>query len=314
MLAYIYQRIIQLAIVLLLLSFITFGLMKIAPGDPVQIMLQTDEIVISEEEQEKLRSELKFDQSIMMQYTTWVVNVAHFKLGHSYISKKPVVSEINNRIWPTLQLTIGGLIVMMTIAMILGTLAAVYQNKWVDHLSRLLAFAGAAVPTFWLGLILIYVFSFKLSLLPALGNGSLKHLILPSLTLGLGMAAVYARLLRAGLLESFSQEYIRAARARGVSEWKVITNHALRAALLPVVTMFGMSFGSLLGGAVVVEMIFSYPGLGSMVVDAIFKRDYPLIQGYILFTGVVVVLVNLTVDLCYRLLDPRIRFGKGKPQ
>ncbi len=286
--------------------------MKIAPGDPIRTMLQTDEIAVSQQEQEELRKQLQFDQPLFMQYSTWLMNVVRLDLGHSYISNKPVVTEISTKVIPTLQLTVGGLVVMMCIAILLGTLSAVNENKWIDHVSRILAFVGASVPTFWLGLLLIYLFSFKLSLLPALGTGSMKHLVLPCLTLGLGMAAVYARLLRSGLLESFSQEYIRAARARGLSEWTIVTKHALRSALLPVVTMFGMSFGSLLGGSVVVEMIFSYPGLGKMVVDAVFKRDYPVIQGYILFTGVAVVMVNLIVDLSYRLLDPQIRIGNGE--
>ncbi|TWI54105.1 nickel ABC transporter permease [Halalkalibacter nanhaiisediminis] len=304
------SRVLQLIMVLFLLSIMTFGLMKLAPGDPVRTILKTDEVSVSLEELEALRKELQFDQPIFIQYTSWLSNVVRLDLGESYVSQQPVVKEIASRIVPTLYLTVGGLMVMTIVATALGTLSAVFKNSWIDHFSRLFAYIGASVPTFWLGLILIYLFSFKLSILPAMGEGSIKHLILPSLTLGLGMAAVYARLLRAGLLESFSQEYIRAARSRGLSEWQIVKGHALRSALLPVMTMFGMSFGYLLGGSVVVEMIFSYPGLGKMVVDAVFKRDYTLIQGYILFTGVVVVFINLLVDLSYRFLDPRIRFEK----
>lgn len=304
----------QMVLVLFMLSIITFGLMKIAPGDPIWTILQIDEVTVTLEEKEKLRSELMFDQPIYVQYGNWLVKVIQLDLGKSFISQQPVAKEIASRVMPTLYLTMGGLLVMMVFALILGILAAIYQNRWIDHISRLLAFAGASVPTFWLGLILIYLFSVKFSILPALEYGSIKNLILPSFTLGLGLAAVYARLLRAGLLESYSQEYIRAARARGLSEWRILRVHALRSALLPVITMFGMSFGSLLGGSVVVEMLFSYPGLGRLVVDAVFKRDYPLIQGYVLFTGVIVVFVNLFVDLSYRLLDPRIRYGKGDHQ
>lgn len=200
---------------------------------------------------------------------------------------------------------------MMLIAAPLGILAARYPGRWPDHLSRLLALIGASIPSFWMGLLLIYVFSYKLQWLPTMGRGGFLHVILPSVTLGFAMAAVYARLLRAGLLESLSQEYIRAARARGIAEWRIMINHALRAALLPVVTVFGMSIGSLLAGTVVVEMLFSWPGLGSMAVEAIYQRDYPVLQGYVLLTGLFVVVVNLFVDIVYGLLDPRIRCGKG---
>ena len=302
----------QMVLVLLMLSVITFTLMKLAPGDPIWSILKIDEVTVTIEEKEALRKELLFDQPIHIQYMNWLSNLLRLDLGNSFISQQPVTKEVASRILPTLYLTIGGLIVMMSIALVLGILAAVYQNRWIDHVSRLLAFLGASVPTFWLGFILIYVFSVRLALLPAIEYGSIKNLILPSFTLGLGLAAVYARLLRAGLLESYSQEYIRAARARGLGEWRILRVHALRSALLPVITMFGMSFGSLLGGSVVVEVIFAYPGLGKLAVDAIFKRDYPIIQGYILFTGVVVVFINLLVDLSYRFLDPRIRYGKGE--
>lgn len=296
--------------VLFLLSICTFGLMKWAPGDPVRTILNVDEVDVTLEEQETLRKELKFDQPILLQYTFWLSHVVKLDLGKSYVSQQPVVKEIASRMIPTLLLTVGGLTVMMIVATFLGTFAAVFKNSWIDYISRLLAYIGASIPTFWLGLIFIYLFSYKLAVLPTLGDGSIKHLILPSLTLGLGMAAVYARLLRAGLLDSFSQEYIRAARARGLNEWQIVKGHALRSALLPVITMFGMSFGYLLGGSVVVEMIFSYPGLGKMIIEAVSSRDYPLIQGYILFTGIVVVIVNLVVDLSYRFLDPRIRIEK----
>ncbi|WP_396126144.1 nickel ABC transporter permease [Anaerobacillus sp. CMMVII] len=311
MIQIIFARLGQMVFVIFMLTIITFSLMKLAPGDPIWTMLQVDEVIITFEEKESLREELLFDQPILIQYGNWLKNIVRLDLGKSFVSQQPVTKEIGSRIMPTLFLTMGGLAVMMGIALLLGSLAAIYQNRWIDHLSRLLAFAGASVPTFWLGLIMIYLFSVKFAILPALEHGGIKSLILPSFTLGLGLAAVYARLLRAGLLESYSQEYIRAARARGIGEWQILRVHALRSALVPVITMFGMSFGSLLGGSVVVEVLFSYPGLGKLVVDAVFKRDYPLIQGYVLFTGVVVVFVNLIVDLSYRFLDPRIRYGKG---
>lgn len=203
---------------------------------------------------------------------------------------------------------------MVVIAFPFGILAAKYPKRWPDHLSRILALIGAGIPSFWMGLLLIYMVSYKLQWLPAMGQRGVESMILPSVTLGFPMAAVYARLLRAGLLESLSQEYIRAARARGISERSIFLRHAMRAALLPVLTVFGMSVGSLLAGSVVIETIFAWPGLGSMVVEAIFQRDYPVVQGYVIFTGIFVVLVHLVVDLTYGLLDPRIRMRKGGVQ
>lgn len=304
-------RLVQLVFVLFLLSLLTFTLMKLAPGDPVLHLLGADELAVTQEEEAALRKELGFDLPILVQYGQWMMGLLQLDLGTSYIKGKPVWDELMDRLPTTVELTAGGILVMIMISVPLGLLAAKYPDRWPDHLSRFLALVGASVPSFWMGLLLIYAFSFKLQWLPSMGKGSLQHMILPSVTLGFAMAAVYARLLRAGLIESLSQEYIRAARARGIAEWRILTKHALRAALLPVVTVFGISIGSLLAGTVVIETLFSLPGLGSMGVQAIFQRDYPIIQGYVLLTGVFVVVVNLLVDLSYGWLDPRIRYGKG---
>jgi nickel ABC transporter permease subunit NikB len=306
----IFSRILQLLFVLLSLSIGTFVLMKLAPGDPVLHILSADEFAVTEADEEALRKELGLDQPIIVQYFRWLSQVLRLDLGTSYLTGQPVMDELIRRLPTTISLTLGGLTVMVLISVPMGMLAAMNHNRLFDHISRLVALFGASVPSFWLGLILIYLFSFQFGLLPSMGNGSLLHLILPSLTLGLGLSAVYARLLRAGLLESLSQEYVRAARARGLGEWRILTRHALKAALLPVITVFGMSIGHLLGGSVIVETLFSWPGMGKMVIDAIFQRDYPVIQGYVITTGVVVVLLNLIVDLSYRTLNPQIRLGK----
>ncbi|RXT03815.1 nickel ABC transporter permease [Ammoniphilus sp. CFH 90114] len=301
----------QLVLVLFLLSLMTFILMKMAPGDPVLIILGSDEMTVTQADEAALREELGFHLPILVQYAQWMTNLLQLDLGTSYIKGKPVLDELMDRLPTTIELTVGGLIVMILISLPLGFLAAKYPGRWPDHVSRFLALIGASIPSFWLGLLLIYLFAFKLQWLPTMGKGSIYHMILPSLTLGFAMAAVYARLLRAGLLDSLSQEYIRAARARGIAEWRVMLKHAFRAALIPVVTVFGISIGSLLAGTVVIETLFSLPGLGSMGVQAIFQRDYPIIQGYVLLIGVFVVFVNLLVDLSYGWLDPRIRQGKG---
>ncbi|MCC5468028.1 nickel ABC transporter permease [Pelosinus baikalensis] len=306
------SRLLQLIFVLLLLSLFTFSLMKIAPGDPVLLLLEIDQMASTQADEEALRKELGFDQPLLAQYGQWMWKLMHFDLGNSYVKGKPVLNEMLVRLPVTIQLTVGGLIVMVLIAVPLGFFSAKYVGSWPDHLSRILALIGASIPSFWMGLLLIYAFALKLQWLPTMGKGGFWNMILPSISLGFSMAAVYARLLRAGLLESLSQEYIRAARARGLGEWRILLKHALRSALLPIVTVFGMGIGSLLAGSVVTEVLFSWPGLGSMVVDAIFQRDYPIIQGYVLLTGIFVVVVNLLVDFAYGLLDPRIRFGKGE--
>lgn len=309
MLILVRNRLVQLVLVLFLLSLLTFILMKLTPGDPILNMLDADEMLVTRADVEDLRLELGFEQPVLIQYGQWMSKLLRLDLGDSYIKGKPVWAEIKASLPVTLQLTAGALGVMMAIAAPLGLLAAGYPGRWPDHLSRILALIGTSIPGFWLGLLLIYAFAYKLQWLPSMGTGNIRNMILPSVSLGFSMAATYARLLRAGLLESLSQEYIRAARARGIAEWRILSRHALRAALLPVVTVFGMSLGNLLAGSVVTEVLFSLPGLGSMVMEAIFSRDYPIIQGFVLLTGFFVVVVNLMVDLVYGLLDPRIRYS-----
>jgi ABC-type dipeptide/oligopeptide/nickel transport system permease component len=305
------RRLIQLIFVLLILSLFTFTLMKLAPGDPVLTILNADEMVVTEEDQAKLRNELGFDQPLFVQYGKWMLNLVKLDLGKSYMTGKPVWDELMERLPITLELTIFAILIMGSITVPLGVLAARNVNKWPDQTSRILALIGASIPSFWLGLILIYVFAFKLQILPSSGIGSYSQIILPAFTLGFTFAVVYARLLRAGLLQSMSEDYILAGKARGVKEWRLLWLHAFRAAVLPVITVFGLSVGSFLGGAVVIEILFSWPGLGSLAVDAIFSRDYPIIQGYVLLTGVFVVLVNLFVDLSYFVIDPRMKGKEG---
>jgi nickel ABC transporter permease subunit NikB len=305
------RRLIQLVFVLLLLSVFTFTLMKLAPGDPVLAILQADKMTVTEEDEARLRQALGFDQPLLVQYGQWLWGLFRLDLGTSYLTGEPVWDEMMQRVPVTFQLTVGALAVLLLISVPLGVAAAWYRGGWLDHVSRFLAMIGASIPSFWLGLLLIYWFAYQLRWFPSMGTGSLEQMILPSVALGFSLAAVYARLLRSGLLDSLSQDYIRAAKARGIRKWRILWVHAFRAALLPVITVFGMSMGHLLGGAVVIEVLFSWPGLGSMAVEAIFGRDYPVIQGYVLLTGVFVVAVNLLVDLTYPLIDPRIRLGEG---
>jgi peptide/nickel transport system permease protein len=301
------KRLIEFMLFLLLLSFISFIFIKLAPGDPVKRMLQVDEVFVTKEQIEALRDELKFHEPLYIQYWYWLKRFFQFDLGYSYITKQPVLSELLSRFPATMMLTCASLIVMILISIPLGTLSALYKNKWVDHMSRLFALVGSSIPSFWLGLLFIELFAVKLGILPSMGKGTVKHLILPSFTLGIAMSAVYVRLLRSSLLESWNEDYVKAARARGISEKRIFLFHVFRRALIPVVTIFGMSLGSLISGTVVVEVLFSYPGIGKMVVDAMIRRDYPVIQGYVLFITILIVMINIFVDVCCRYLNPEIR-------
>jgi peptide/nickel transport system permease protein len=305
------KRLFELVIFLFVLSFISFVFMKAAPGDPVRYMLNIDDVSITDEQVEELRNELGFNEPIYVQYWNWLIRFFQFDLGESYMTKQPVLKELLNKVPDTLALTFSSMAVMMLIAVPIGTLAALYKNKWIDHLSRIFALIGASIPSFWLGLLFMQLFSVKLGILPAMGKGTYLHLLLPSLTLGIAMAAVYVRLLRSSLLESLGQDFIKSARARGLSQKRIFFFHAFRHCLTPVITIFGVSLGSLLGGTVIIEVLFAYPGVGKLVVEAIVRRDYPVIQGYILFMGLFVVMINLLVDLSYRYLNPEIRLRGG---
>lgn len=306
------SRFIEFVLFLLVLSIISFTFIKLAPGDPVMGMLQADEVVVTEEQVDQLREELGFDQPLYLQYLNWIVAFFHFDLGHSYMTKQPVIEELFSRLPATLTLTAASLVVMILVAFPLGSLGAIYRKSWIDTVSRMFALLGASVPSFWLGLLLIHFVAVQLDLLPSMGMGTWKHLILPSVTLGLAMAAVYVRILRSSLLDSFGQDFIRAAKARGLSRRRIFFHHAFRHSLLPVLTIFGVSLGSLLGGTVIIEVLFAYPGVGKLVVDAILKRDYPIIQGYIFLMGILVTVINIGVDASYHLVRPELRLRGGR--
>jgi len=309
---YAIKRLSYLFLVMLGVSVLTFGISQLAPGDPAEILIRERGLEPSLEAIEAVREELGLNDPLPVQYGRWLLQVVQGDFGRSYRTERPVLNEITSRFPATLQLTLAGLAVMVFISLPVGVLAAIYKNSFIDHISRVFALIGASIPSFWLGLILIYYFAVQLSLLPVMGRGTPAHLILPALTLGTGMSATYARLLRASMLEVLGQDYIQAVRSRGLKESMIITRHALKNALLPVITAFGMSLGHLLGGTVIIETIFAWPGVGRFVVESIFNRDYPVIQGYVLFMALIFVTVNLTVDLSYRFFDPRIRLEGDK--
>lgn len=291
-------------------SIVTFLLVELAPGDPAEIILMKRDIDLTPEALAMARSQMGLDGPVYLRYLTWLGRVISGDLGVSYTSGEPVLKEIISRLPATLELAAGGLVAMILIALPLGIAAALYNKTIVDHLSRLIALLGASLPSFYLGLLLISYLAVRWEWLPVMGTGSWRHLLLPSLTLGFGLAATYARLLRAGLLEVLQLDYVRAARARGLKEAAVVGRHALRNALIPLVTVFGLSVGSLLGGTMVVEQVFAWPGVGRLAVQAIFNRDITILQGYALLMAVIYVLINLAVDLSYRYLDPRVRLGE----
>ncbi|PKM48028.1 MAG: nickel ABC transporter permease subunit NikB [Firmicutes bacterium HGW-Firmicutes-8] len=309
---YLIKRVMYLIPVMLGVSIITFALINLVPGDPAEIILRAGGVEPTLEAVEVQREELGLNDPVYVRYGKWLWNILHLDFGQSFRTGHPVSQEIIDRFPATLELALAGMLVMLSVSFPVGILAAIYKNTVMDHLSRVVALLGASLPSFWLGLLLIYYLSVQLGLFPVMGRGGWSHRMLPALTLGLGMAATYARLLRASMVEVLGQDYIQAARARGLKERVVILQNALKNALLPVVTAFGMSFGHLLGGTVIVETVFAWPGMGKFLVDAIFNRDYPVVQGYVLFMAFVFVFANLAVDISYHFLDPRIRLERGR--
>lgn len=304
------SRLSQLFIMIFVLSFLTFLLMKITPGDPIRSILKVDDVSVTTEKEEQLKKEYGFDEPILKQYREWIINVSQFDLGESLISKKPVSELILERLPATLALAMGGLTVLFLISIPLGVVSALYENRWPDYISRWFALVGASIPSFWLGLLLMYFFSLKLQWLPMMGRGTFAHFVLPSFTLGIAMAPIYITLLRERLITILESPYIEAAKARGISKRRILFFHALRGSLIPLITMFGLSLGSLLGGLSVIEILFSWPGMGELIVQAVTQRDYPLIQGFIIVIGFLIVLTNLLVDLLYMVINPQVQQGK----
>lgn len=301
------KRLFHLVPVLLVVSAVTFGLIYLAPGDPAVMALRAAGMEPDAEAVEQIRHELGLDDPVFLQYFRWLWRALHGDLGRSIRTGKEVSGELLGRFPATMALALAALAIAMLLSFPLGVLAAVRKGSVMDHASRVMSLAGASIPGFFLGILLIQIFAVKLKVLPVMGYGGWRHLILPAITIGLGMAAVYTRMLRAGVLEILGEDFIRVARAKGLSEARVVGKHAIRNAILPTMTLVGTGFGYLLGGAVIVETIFVWPGLGKLAVDAIFNRDYPVVQGYALLMTLIFVLVNMAVDIAYTVVDPRIR-------
>ena len=327
------ERLLATIPIMLGVAIVVFFFIRLTPGDPVDIMMGQGGAV-SEGEMQQLRQEFHLDQPLLVQLGLFLKDAVHGDLGYSYILKRPVTSLIAERLPATIELATGALLISLIIALPVGIISAVRQNSTVDRLSMAGAFLGISMPGFWLGIILILLLSARLHLLPAPGRigiqaplqpitgffvidslltgnrvallSSLEHLVLPSVTLGAPVAAVIARVLRSSMLETLRSDYVVLARSKGASENIVVMKHALRNALIPTVTVVGLQVGILLGGNMIIETVFSWPGLGRMVVDAIFNRDFPLIQGSVMIYAFTFVMANLIVDVLYTYLNPKI--------
>lgn len=303
------MRLGQMVLVLLGISFITFCLVMLAPGDPVRQMIAGNEdIVVSQLEIDALRHELGLDKPFIFQYLDWLGRVLHGNFGFSFMMRKPVADALLDALPATVILALASSIFMLVFSIPLGIYTAVKQNTWSDYLVRGLTFAGVSVPNFWMGLMLLWVFALKFNIFPIIGGEvSIKNLILPMTTLGIVMTSKYTRQVRATVLEELRQDYVMGARARGLSESHILWREVLPNALLPLVTLLGLAFGSLLGGAAVVEIVFSWPGLGYTVVQAITYRDFQTVQAVVLWIAFMYMVINLIVDISYNRLDPRLR-------
>ncbi|WP_347491643.1 nickel ABC transporter permease [Desulfoscipio sp. XC116] len=312
MLKYIVKRLAMLIIVTMGVTLITFSMMHWAPGDPAELMAISRYGLESVNEQNiaRIRVEEGLDAPIFVQYWHWLEHTWRGDLGRSIVTGDLVLDEIRLKIPATFELALAALIISLIIALPAGIISAVKQYSPVDYLTMTGALLGVSIPNFWLGLLLILLFSVTLGWLPVFGYGTFKHMVLPAVTLGAGMAAITTRLIRSSMLGVLRQDYIITARSKGLSEGSIIHNHALKNSLIPVITVIGLQIGHLLEGAVIVEVIFAWPGIGKLLVDSIFARDFFMIQGCVLLFAVIFVIVNLLVDISYIYLDPRIRHKK----
>lgn len=305
--AYVRRRLLRAVPVIIGVMTLVFFMVHMLPGDPAE-EIAAGGIGATPEQIEAIRVRLGLDRPLHEQYWTFVKRTAQGDLGRSIYRNQPVSTMIRDRVGATFQLTVAGIGVAILIGVPLGIVAAVRQNSWLDSVSMTVALTGVAMPSFWLGLLLIWLFAVRLNWVPIVGGSGLRGLILPAFTLGFGASAIIARLVRSSMLEVLRQDYMTTARAKGLASRIVIVNHGLKNALIPVVTIIGLQFGNLLGGAVVIETVFARQGIGRMAVDGILTKDFPVVQGTVLFAAVVYVTVNLLVDLLYSVIDPRIRY------
>ncbi len=305
-----FQKIMQLILALLGISFISFLLIYLSPTDPVRAMFAVSGTIPSEEALEQMRVELGLNRPFYVQYFNWLWNCLQGDFGISLSQGEPVMNLLLSRLGPTLRLTFLSLVFMIIIALPLGIVSALNHNRFIDYIMRVITFVQISMPNFWIGLLLLYFVALQLGWVNVVSvEMNLEKTLLPAVTLAVAMAGKYARQIRATILEEMSQDYVIGARSRGLSERIILWNHIMPNAMLPLVTLLGLSIGSLLGGTAVVEVIFSYPALGSLAISAITAMDYPLIQGFVLWIALVYMVVNIVVDISYEYLDPRLKKG-----
>ena len=307
MLNYFVKRVLGVIPTLLIVAVLVFLFVHLLPGDPARLAAgpEADEATV-----DLVRRDLGLDKPMPEQFVRFFTNAVRGEFGSSLRSKRPVSEEIGERFWPTLNLTIASMVWAVIFGMVIGITSAVWRNKWPDRLGMTLAVSGISFPAFALGMLLMEVFSVQLGWLPSIGADTWKHYVLPSLTLGAAVAAVMARFTRASFVEVLQEDFVRTARAKGVRETVVVIKHCLLNAMIPVVTMMGLQFGFLLGGSIVVEKVFNWPGLGRLLVDAVEMRDYPVIQAEVLLFSLEFILINLVVDMLYTVINPTIRYKK----
>lgn len=309
---YFLKKVLQVVIVMLGASFLTFTLTYMSSGDPAEMMFRSQDIVPTEEVLEKTREEMGLNDPFIVQYGNWLMNLLKGDLGYSYINTGPVVDVLKQKIPMTIELAAVALLFLIVFSFTLGILSAIKKSKFIDYIIRGFSLVGISIPAFWLGLMLIYLFVVKINWFTITNSNNYKDVILPAATLAIPLIGRYIRQIRASILEQLSSDYVVGARARGVNERRIILGHVIPNSLKGIITLFGLSIGVLLGGTVIVETIFSWPGIGSMVMNAITNRDYPLLQAYVIFMAFIYVVISFIVDISIQALDPRVRLKGDK--
>lgn len=307
---YIVQRLLYLIPILLGITILSFGLMRTVTGDAIDVMEANRGTVLNEEAKAQMRSELNLDKPFIVQYGIWLKDMMAGDMGKSYVSGKPVFSTFMEKLPTTILLTITSIIATIIISVPLGIISAVKHNKWEDYIIRFLSFIGNSLPGFFVSLLLIYIFSIKLNLLPVMNTSvNIQSIIMPTMTLTIAMSAKYIRQIRTVILEELNKDYVIAAKARGIRYKTIMLTSIMKVVLLSFITLLSLSIGSLLGGTAIIESIFMWDGVGKMAVDAILMRDYPVILAYVVWLSIIYVIFNLITDILYHYLDPRIRLG-----
>ncbi|MGY4795827.1 nickel ABC transporter permease [Lysinibacillus sp. FSL K6-0057] len=305
------KRILTLPFVLLGVSILTFVFIRFVPVEPAEVILRLARVAPTEEAIQALREELGTDKSFLLQYLLWGKGVLQLDFGTSFVSKLPVAHELFAKLPATIELAIAAFVLILGLSIPFGVISALYKHTIIDKIIRFFTILSVSIPTFWLGFLLLYLFSLKLGFFPTNGKGTLSHLVLPAFTLALPTIGLFVQFIRSTILEELQQQYVQYAQLRGLKSSVILIRHVLRNAAIPLTSLLGMTLGNLLGGAVIVEQVFSWPGLGRYLIESIMNRDYPVVQCYVLIIAVIYVLANLCTDILHRLLDPHLMM-KGR--